>query len=447
MKVIVIGGGPAGMLAAIFSARKGEEVVLIEKNEKLGKKLFITGKGRCNITNACDTQDLFSSIVSNHKFMYSGFYSFSNYDVVDFFEELGIKTKVERGDRVFPRSDKSSDVIFALAKELKRLKVSIHLDSEVTRIIVKDKQFKGVEYRESKVEHLPSRTKEIKLSNTKEQTKEQKHHKTSKHKSKQARENNIIYGDKVIIATGGISYPITGSTGDGYKFARTMGHAITKTYPSLVPFNIKESHIINELQGLSLRNIEIKIFLKNKEIYKDFGELLFTHFGVSGPVILSASSNCTNYLPGSDLLLKIDLKPALSNEQLDDRIVRDFAEISNKQFKNSLDKLLPRKLIPVIISLSKIDPEKPINVVTKEERQNLVGLIKGLELNIASSREFKEAIITQGGVDIRDINPSTMESKLVSGVYFAGEVLDIDGLTGGYNLQIAWSTGYLAGNE
>ena len=407
MKVIVIGGGPAGMLAAIFAARKGEEVVLIEKNEKLGKKLFITGKGRCNITNSCDTQDLFSNIVSNHKFMYSGFYSFSNYDVVDFFEELGIKTKIERGNRVFPRSDKSSDVIFALAKELKRLKVSIHLNSEVTRIIVKDKQFKGVEYRK----------------------------------------NNIIYGDKVIIATGGISYPITGSTGDGYKFARTMGHCVTKTYPSLVPFNIKESHIIKELQGLSLRNIEIKIFLKNKEIYKDFGELLFTHFGVSGPVILSASSNCTNYLPGSDLLLKIDLKPALSNEQLDDRIVRDFAEISNKQFKNSLDKLLPRKLIPVIISLSKIDPEKPINVVTKEERQNLVGLIKGLELNIASTREFKEAIITQGGVDIRDINPSTMESKLVSGVYFAGEVLDIDGLTGGYNLQIAWSTGYLAGNE
>ncbi len=436
------------MLAAIFAARNGQEVVLIEKNEKLGKKLFITGKGRCNITNACDTEDLFPSIVSNHKFMYSSFYSFSNYDIVKFFEELGLKTKVERGDRVFPRSNKSSDVISALNKELNRLKVSIHLNREVTKVITKDNKFTGVEYRESSSLQKPYKEKEHRnhqKDNHKENYKE--NHKGShkdSHKSKQA-PDNIIYGDKVIIATGGLSYPITGSTGDGYKFAKNMGHLVKRSYPSLVPFNIKESHIISELQGLSLKNIEIQILLDNKDIYKEFGELLFTHFGVSGPVILSASSYCTSYLPEKELLLKIDLKPGLSNQQLDDRILRDFGEISNKQFKNSLDKLLPRKLIPVIIGLSKIDPEKQINVITKEERQNLVTLIKGLELHIISTREFKEAIITQGGVDIANINPSTMESKLVSGVSFAGEVLDIDGLTGGYNLQIAWSTGYLAG--
>jgi predicted Rossmann fold flavoprotein len=427
MKVIVIGGGPAGMLAAIFAARKGEEVILIEKNEKLGKKLFITGKGRCNITNACDIEDLFPSIVSNQKFMYSSFYSFSNYDIINFFEELALKTKVERGNRVFPRSDKSSDVISALNKELNRLKVSIHLNSEVTKIITKDNKFIAVEYRES--------------------VKEKTANKTSNHNQKHSTDTNRMHADKVIIATGGISYPVTGSTGDGYKFAKSMGHAITKPYPALVPFNVKESHIIKDLQGLSLKNIEIKIYSKKKEIYKEFGELLFTHFGVSGPVILSASSYCTSYLPDNELLLKIDLKPGLSNEQLDDRILRDFAEVSNKQFKNSLDKLLPRKLIPVIISLSKINPEKQVNAITREERQELVALIKGLEFHIISTRDFKEAIITQGGIDIRQVNPSTMESKLISGVYFAGEVLDIDGLTGGYNLQIAWSTGYLAGRE
>ncbi len=431
MKVIVIGGGPAGMIAAIFAARGGGDVTLIEKNEKLGKKLYITGKGRCNITNACDTQDLFSSIISNPKFMYSGFYSFSNYDIMTFFEELGLKLKVERGDRVFPVSDKSSDVISALIKELNRLGVSILLNREVAKITTKEDNIVGVE---------------IKNSN-----------------------RQVIKCDKAIVATGGISYSITGSTGDGYRFAKNMGHDVSRTYPSLVPFNIKETHIFKELQGLSLRNIEIRISLKDserdkaktpdkgnlaskdkskdKEIYKEFGELLFTHFGVSGPVILSASTYCTRYLPKHELLLKIDLKPALTYEQLDDRILRDFADISNKQFKNSLDKLLPRKLIPVIINLSKIDPDKQINVITKEERQNLVGLIKGFELHIVSTREYKEAIITKGGVDVGDINPSTMESKLVSGLYFAGEVLDVDALTGGYNLQIAWSTGYLAGSS
>lgn len=420
MKVIVIGGGPAGMIAAIYAARQGREVVLLEKNNKLGKKLFITGKGRCNITNACDIEDLFTSIVSNPKFMYSSFYSFSNYDVIRFFEELGLKTKVERGNRVFPSYDKSSDVISTLYKEINRLGVSVNLKSQVLNIITNNDKFIGVELKAANNQVINNHPSDNK---------------------------NIIYGDKVIIATGGISYPITGSTGDGYKIAKNMGHKLKKTYPSLVPFNIKESHIIKELQGLSLKNIEIKIYLKDKQIYKDFGELLFTHFGVSGPVILSASSFCSAYLPQNKLLLKIDLKPALNYTQLDDRLLRDFSEFANKHFKNSLDKLLPRKLIPIIINLSNIDPEKKVNMITKEERHNLVDLIKGLAFHIISTRGFSEAIITQGGVDVSEINPSTMESKLVSGVFFAGEVLDVDGLTGGYNLQVAWSTGYLAGNN
>ena len=410
MKVIVIGGGPAGMLAAIFAARNGSEVILLEKNNKLGKKLYITGKGRCNLTNACDVQELFLNIVSNSKFMYSSFYSFSNYEIIRFFEELGLKTKVERGNRVFPASNKSSDVISTLEKELNRLNVQVQLNTEVTKIITQDKSFKGVEY---------NRT------NKKE----------------------TLYGDKVIIATGGLSYPLTGSSGDGYKFAKNLGHNVSETFPALVPFNIKEIDTIKKLQGLSLKNIEISIYLNDKEVYKDFGELLFTHFGVSGPVILSASSHLTKYLPENNLLLKIDLKPGLSHDKLDARILRDFAKVSNKQFKNSLDKLLPSKLIPVIIETSRIDPQKPINIITREERLRLVEIIKGLEFHITSTREFKEAIITQGGVEVMDINPSTMESRLISGVYFTGEVLDVDGLTGGYNLQVAWSTGYLAGSS
>lgn len=408
MKVIVVGGGPAGMIAAIYAARQGSDVVLLEKNNKLGKKLFITGKGRCNITNACDLEDLFTSIVSNPKFMYSSFYSFSNDDTVRFFEELGLKTKIERGNRVFPCSNKSSDVISALYKEMNRLGVLIQLNSQVINVLTKNNEFVGVEIKEAD------------------------------------NKKNTIYADRVIVATGGLSYPITGSTGDGYKFAKGIGHRLKKAYPSLVPLNIQEINIIKELQGLSLKNIEIKIYLKDKQIYKDFGELLFTHFGVSGPVILSASSFCNIYLPANKLLLKIDLKPALNFEQLDDRLLRDFSEFSNKQFKNSLDKLLPRKLIPIIINLSNINPEKKVNIISKEERHNLVKLLKGLTFHIISTRGFNEAIITQGGVDVSEINPSTMESKLVSGVFFAGEILDIDGLTGGYNLQVAWSTGYLA---
>lgn len=406
-RVIVIGGGAAGMFAAIFAARKGNEVILLEKNDKLGKKLYITGKGRCNITNSCDMEDLFASVMSNPKFLYGPFYTHNNYDVIDFFEELGLKTKIERGNRVFPESDKSSDVISVLLRELKKQHVDIRYQSEVTDIVIRDNVFAGVTLKS---------------------------------------EEKMLAGDKLIIATGGLSYPSTGSTGDGYKFAKKIGHTVTKLYPSLVPMNIKEIEVVKELQGLSLKNIKIAILSKGKEIFSDFGEMLFTHFGVSGPVILSASSYCIPYMENNDLILSIDLKPALSKEQLDARILRDFEEFSNKQYKNALDQLLPRKLIPVIIALSKIDPEKKVNLITKEERAKLVELLKSVPFHIDRLRDYNEAVITKGGVKVKDINPSTMESKLLQNVYFAGEVLDLDALTGGYNLQIAWSTGYVAGN-
>jgi hypothetical protein len=406
--VIVVGGGAAGMFAAIFAARNGKKVILLEKNDKLGKKLYITGKGRCNITNACDIEELFQNVVTNQKFLYGSFYSFSNFDVIGFFEELGLKTKIERGNRVFPESDKSSDVISVLLKELKRLEVDIWYNSEVSDIILKDNTFNGV-----------------RIKNNKE----------------------IITGDKIIIATGGLSYQATGSTGDGYRFAKEMGHKVTKLYPSLVPMIVEDVDTAKSLQGLSLKNIKISITSNKKEIYSDFGELLFTHFGVTGPVILSASSYCIPYMNQNDLLLSIDLKPALSREQLDARILRDFEEFSNKQYKNALDQLLPRKLIQVIIDLSKIDPDKKVNTITKDERGRILDLLKGLEFRIARLRDYNEAVITKGGVQVKEINPSTMESKLISGVYYAGEVLDLDALTGGFNLQIAWSTAYLAGTS
>lgn len=405
-KVIVIGGGAAGMLASIFAARNGNEVILLEKNDKLGKKLFITGKGRCNLTNACDTEELFRNVVTNPKFLYASFYAFSNLDTIDFFGQLGLKTKTERGNRVFPESDKSSDVIAVLLRELKKLNVDIRYNNEACGIITEGNVFRGV----------------------------------------RMKNQDILYADKLIIATGGLSYQATGSTGDGYRFAKDMGHSVTKLYPCLVPMNMKEEGIAKELQGLSLRNVKISITSKNKEVYSDFGELLFTHYGVSGPVILSASSYCIRYMENKDLLLRIDLKPALSKEQLDARILRDFEELSNKQYKNALDQLLPRKLIPVIIELSKIDPEKKVNLITREERFHLVSLLKGLEFHITRLRDYNEAVITRGGIQVKEINPSTMESKSVSNVYFAGEVLDLDALTGGFNLQIAWSTAYIAGN-
>ena len=407
--VVITGGGPAGMMAAITAARRGFKVTLVEKNEKLGKKLFITGKGRCNITNAGDSEDLFNSIVTNRKFMFSSFNGFSNYDTLGFFDELGLHIKIERGNRVFPESDHSSDVIGALNRELKRLSVDVRLNTEVKDIIVNDGKATGVV---------------VKCSG----------------------KESTIQADNVIVATGGNSYQSTGSTGDGYRFARKFGHSVTPILPALVPFNVAEDWE-SDLQGLSLKNVSIVVLDGKQEIYSDFGEMLFTHFGVSGPLILSASSFAARRIKEHPLKLVIDLKPALSHEQLDERILRDFDEEKNKAFKNSLDKLLPKKMIPVIVRLSDIDGNKKVNEITKQERQKLVSLIKGLELTITGLRGFNEAIITQGGINVREINPTTMESKLVKNLYFAGEVLDVDALTGGFNLQIAWSTGYAAADH
>ena len=407
--VVITGGGPAGMMAAITAARRGFKVTLVEKNEKLGKKLFITGKGRCNITNAGDSEDLFNSIVTNRKFMFSSFNGFSNYDTLGFFDELGLHIKIERGNRVFPESDHSSDVIGALNRELKRLSVDVRLNTEVKDIIVNGGKATGVV---------------IKCSG----------------------KESTIQADNVIVATGGNSYQSTGSTGDGYRFARKLGHSVTPIVPALVPFNVAEDWE-SDLQGLSLKNVSIVVLDGKQEIYSDFGEMLFTHFGVSGPLILSASSFAARRIKEHPLKLIIDLKPALSQEQLDERILRDFDEEKNKAFKNSLDKLLPKKMIPVIVRLSDIDGNKKVNEITKQERQKLVSLIKGLELTITGLRGFNEAIITQGGINVREINPTTMESKLVKNLYFAGEVLDVDALTGGFNLQVAWSTGYAAADH
>lgn len=402
--VIVVGGGAAGMMAAVFAARNGQNVQLLEKNEKLGKKLFITGKGRCNITNAADIEDLFTAVISNPKFLYSGFYSFTNQQVIDFFEELGVKTKIERGERVFPVSDHSSDVIAAFSRELKSLGVSVSLHTEVRELLCEQDKVCGV---------LLTNGKKMKA-------------------------------DAVIVATGGISYPSTGSTGDGYRFAKETGHRVTELLPSLVPMEVRQWYA-KELQGLSLRNIEIRITDGKKKLYEEFGEMLFTHYGVTGPVILSASSVVGKTLRKKELTLHIDLKPALSEEQLDKRILREFDANHNKQYKNSIDSLFPAKLKPVMIELSEIEPEKKVNEITKEERQRLVHLIKDFTMTLTGLRGYNEAIITKGGVSVKEIDPGTMESKKMKGLYFAGEVLDLDAMTGGYNLQIAWSTGYLAG--
>ena len=403
-KILVVGGGAAGMMAAVTAARNGKKVRLIEKNEKLGKKLFITGKGRCNITNAADIEELFSAVVSNPKFLYSSFYSMTNDQVIDFFEELGVKTKVERGGRVFPESDHSSDVIRALEQEMKRLGVEIRLRAEAEEILAEDGRVTGV-----------------RLSSGKE-----------------------LHADAVIIATGGISYPSTGSTGDGYRFARECGHKVADLSPALVPMEVKEWYA-RELMGLSLRNVEIRITDGKKKLYEEFGEMLFTHYGVTGPVILSASSIVGKKLREHPLTLHIDLKPALTEEQLDKRMLWEFEANHNRQFKNAVDSLFPSKLKPVIVELSGIQEDKKVNEVTKEERLHFVRLIKDFSMTLTGMRGYNEAIITKGGVSVKEIDPGTMESKLVNGLYFAGEVLDLDAVTGGYNLQIAWSTGYLAG--
>lgn len=407
-KVLIIGGGAAGMMAAAFAAKNGNRVEVFEKNEKLGKKLFITGKGRCNITNAADLEDFFSAVTSNPKFLYSAFYSFTNEQVISFFEELGVKTKVERGGRVFPVSDHSSDVIQALKSEIERLGVKINLNAEVKELITEKNSTRET-------------VNGIRLVSGKK-----------------------ISGDAVIVATGGISYPSTGSTGDGYRFARRCGHKVSELSPSLVPMEVKEWYA-GELMGLSLRNIEIRITDGKKKLYQEFGEMLFTHYGVTGPVILSASSIVGKKLKDTELTLHIDLKPALTEEQLDKRVLREFETNHNRQFKNAVDSLFPSKLRPVIVELSGIPEEKKVHEITKEERLRFVRLIKDFTMTLTGLRGYNEAIITKGGVSVKEIDPGTMESKLVKGLYFAGEVLDLDAVTGGYNLQIAWSTGYLAG--
>ena len=407
-KVIVVGGGAAGMMAAISAADSGAEVILIEKNEKLGKKVYITGKGRCNITNESDVENLLKNVRSNPKFLYSAFYTFDSYRMMEFLEGEGLKLKTERGNRVFPESDKSSDVIKTLKKALEKRKVKIVLNTKVLNIDIKDGICHGV----------------IVQSGDK---------------------SGSYTADKVIVATGGCSYQSTGSTGDGYRFAKDADIKVTKCYPSLVPFNIC-SDIPKRLQGLSLRNVKVTLSDKGKVLYEELGEMLFTHFGVSGPLVLSASTLASGK-DVSQMELSIDLKPALSKEQLDERILRDFSENRNSYFKNSLSRLLPAKMIPVIVELSEIDEKKQVNNITKEERNRLVNLLKRLTFKVESLRGFNEAIITKGGVSVKEINPGTMEAKKVKGLFFAGEVLDLDAVTGGYNLQIAWSTGYLAGME
>lgn len=406
-KVLIIGGGAAGMMAAIAAAGCGHQVHLYEKNEKLGKKIYITGKGRCNVTNACDMEILLQNVVTNPKFLYSSFYGFNNYDVMDMLEGAGCPLKTERGNRVFPVSDKSSDVIQALAGKMKELGVTVHFHAEVKGLLIQGGRCTG-----------------LTLKKTGEK----------------------VYGDAVIAATGGLSYPTTGSTGDGYRFAREAGHQVTELSPALVPFQTAES-LVKDLQGLSLRNIQVTILDGGKELYREFGEMLFTHFGVSGPVLLSASSFVAGILKKRPLKLSIDLKPALSEEQLDARILRDFEEFANKQFKNALIHLYPSKLVPIMVERSRISPDKKVNEITREERQRIVEATKNFSLTLTGLRDYKEAIITQGGVSIREINPATMESKVVPGLYFAGEVLDLDAVTGGFNLQIAWSTGYAAGSH
>ena len=406
-KVCVVGGGAGGMMAAIWAARSGHDVTLFEHNDKLGKKLFITGKGRCNVTNACDTEVLFQNVMKNPKFLYSAFYGFDADACMQFFEQLGVKLKTERGNRVFPLSDHSSDIISALTYEMRRLGVRVIMGAHVTEILISDGVVSGIAYKE-----------------------------------KNEKKNASF--ERVILATGGVSYELTGSDGSGLKLAAGAGHTVTKLFPSLVPLYIKEDWC-KSLMGLSLRNVEVTIMDGKKTLFKEFGEMLFTHYGVSGPLILSASSKITQQCSEKQYELFIDLKPALTKEQLDKRLLREFEENKNKAFKNSVASLFPSKLIPVMVALSGIGPDTKVNEITKQQRQAFVELIKRVPLTIEKTSDFREAIITRGGVSVKEVNPSTMESKIISGLFFAGEMLDLDALTGGFNLQIAWSTGYLAG--
>lgn len=402
-KTVIVGGGAAGMLASIYAAKNGSEVHVIEKNEKLGKKLYITGKGRCNITNDCDTEELFQAVMNNAKFLYSAFYSFNSQDMMRFLEEAGVPLKVERGNRVFPRSDHSSDVIRALTQQMKRFGVQVHLNTEAKKITADNGAVTGVE----------------------------------------CADGSFVEADSVIVATGGLSYPATGSTGDGYRFAKELGHKVTELSPSLVPLVTKESYV-PKLKGLSLRNVQLMVKNEKKVLYKDFGEMMFTHCGVTGPMILSASARLGKWLAKGELHAFLDLKPALTEKQLDDRILREFEAAPNKQFKNVIGVLFPASLTPVMLELGGIPPEKAVHEISREERRSFGALVKAFPFTITGMGEFKEAVITKGGVSVREIHPGTMESKKVKHLYFIGEVLDLDAVTGGYNLQIAWSTAYLA---
>ena len=431
MNVIVIGGGPAGMMAAISASKSGNEVVILEKMESLGKKLLITGKGRCNITSSIDMSEFINNIPGNGKFLFSAFQNFTNNDIIELLSKHNVKVKQERGNRIFPESDRARDVLDALISELKSLGVKIYTNSKVIDIKVENESVKGITF----------------SNNGK---------------------NEFLNADKIILATGGKSYPTTGSTGDGYAIAQKLGHTVTEIKPSLIPITANDinstekidlgkyensRNLCKEMQGLSLRNVGMKIVdrEKNKTIYEDFGELLFTHFGVSGPTILSSSAHIIRYknikelLNNGNVVLKIDFKPALDEEKLDNRILRDFETEKNKIIRNSLDKLIPQKLIEPIINLSKIDPNKRVNEITKKERFALVQLLKNFTITLNGFRPIEEAIVTCGGINIKEINPKTMESKIVKNLFFAGEIIDVDAYTGGFNLQIAYSTGVTAG--
>ena len=450
MKVIVIGGGPAGMMAAIVASKQGHQVKLIEKMPSLGRKLLITGKGRCNITSSLDMSKFIENTPTNGKFLYSCFQNFTNQDIIKFLKEEGLEVKEERGNRIFPVTDKSLDVLKCFTKKLKKQNIKIEYNTRVTELIVSeiedDKSNLKNEYKSEAGEN-----KKIEIA----KVKKEKKLKIEGVKTLNGDLEKIEKADKVILATGGKSYPLTGSTGDGYILAKKVGHTITELRPSLIPLETYDLATCKELQGLTLKNVAITItdIEKSKKIYEDFGEMIFTHFGVSGPIILSASAHLTRYksnlekMKNRKIILKIDLKPALTEEKLEERILRDFNELKNKQFKNSLDKLLPQKIIPVIIKKSTIPENKKVNEITREERKQLVHLLKDFEIEVKGFRPIEEAIITSGGVSTKEINPKTMESKIVKGLYFAGEIIDVDSYTGGFNLQIAYSTGYTAGSN
>ena len=405
--VLVVGGGAAGLMAAIQAANEGAKVTLLEKNDRLGKKLLITGKGRCNITNAGDIEELIKNMVGNGQFLYGPFYSFTNEDLISLLNNWGLQTKIERGNRVFPEEDRAGAVVEAFERKLRELKVNIRYNQDINKILTENGKVIGLK----------------------------------------TLDNQTFSGDRIVIATGGMSYPGTGSTGAGYKLAKQVKHNVTPLRPALVPLETAESWI-KELQGLALKNIEVTVLANGKKQDSEFGEMLFTHFGLSGPIILTLSGKVVPMLDkGQEIKLQINLKPALTIEQLDARLIRDFEKYNNKQFKNSLNELLPSSLIPVIINLSKINPEKNVHQITREERHKLVNILMGLTVTITKARSINEAIVTAGGVNVKEVNPTTMESKIISGLYFAGEVLDIHGNTGGYNLQAAFSTGFIAGKS